>query len=120
MDYKYQYKAVVFKVVDGDTLDAMLDLGFGVYIEQRVRIWPIDTPEISKKETREAGLRSKNRLKELVEGKEILLITVKDKDKYGRYCARCLLADDGFSRDVGQILLDEALGKEYYGGKKES
>jgi endonuclease YncB( thermonuclease family) len=118
MDYKYQYKSIVTKVIDGDTFEATIDLGFSIYIHKKVRLWAIDAPEVSKPETREAGLKTTERLKELIEGKQVMLVTVKEYDKYGRYCAKCLLTDDGFSRDVGQILLNESLAKEYYGGKK--
>lgn len=120
MAQAHQYKAVVKRVVDGDTFIAVIELGFGLFLEKEVRLYPIDTPETNRKETREAGLKSKKRLKELIENKEVLLVAVKAKEKFGRFIARCFLVDDGFSTDVGQILLDENLGEEYYGGKKKS
>lgn len=108
----YCYNAFVSRVVDGDTLDARVDLGFNVFIVERFRIANIDAPETYgvKKETveYENGMITKNRLIELIEGKNVTIKTEKT-GKYGRYIAEIFL--DGNS--VGDILLSEGLVEPY-------
>ena len=88
----YEYKAKLLKVVDGDTVDVDIDLGFGVWLRnERVRIMGIDTPEsrTSDKVEKLFGLAAKKRLKELLT-KDIVLKTFKGrggedaKGKFGR------------------------------------
>jgi len=88
----YEYKAKLLKVVDGDTVDIDIDLGFGVWLRnERVRIMGIDTPEsrTSDKVEKLFGLAAKKRLKELLT-KDIVLKTFKGrggedaKGKFGR------------------------------------
>lgn len=94
----YLYRAQVTRVIDGDTVDVTLDLGF--YIElraQRIRLLGIDAPEV-KGETREAGQAAKAFLKDLVEGRWIIIRTVKGKDDGDRA--------DSFGRWLGVLYLD--------------
>lgn len=109
----YCYNAKIERVVDGDTVDAIVDLGFSVHINERLRIAYIDTPETYgvKKESQEYkdGIIAKNRLIELVEGKSVIIKTYK-KGKYGRYIAEIFLNDNV---SVGEILLNEGLAKPY-------
>ena len=118
MKHLYPYQAAVLGVTDGDTFTAMIDLGFDVYIEKKVRLYGIDAYE----KNTEKGKRAKSRLKELIEGKQVLLIAVTHTDKFGRFLARCLLDNVPDSKevvsDVTDILLEEGLGYEYHGGKK--
>ena len=120
----YEYRAHVIKVVDGDTVDVDIDLGFGVMLkEERVRIIGIDTPEsrTSDKVEKLFGLAAKNRLKELL-GKECLLKTQINKDgedmkgKFGRILGD-FVAKDG--RMVTDILIEEGHCVAYFGGSKE-
>ena len=87
----YEYKAKIIRVVDGDTVEAELDLGFRIKQEMRIRLLNIDTPEIFHPESAEEkilGNYIKNWLMNEIEGKEIFIRTHKDtKDKYGRYLA---------------------------------
>src|SRR6056300_709756 len=104
-----EYKVKVLKIVDGDTVDVDIDLGFGIVLtDERVRIMGIDTPEsrTSDKVEKVFGLASKNRLKELLD-KEAVLITYDDrngedmKGKFGR-----ILGDFKFGdKTVSQILI---------------
>ena len=110
----FTYNATCVKVVDGDTLDLNLDLGFGIHKIDRFRISGINTPETYgvKKESAEyaAGMKSKLRLKELVEGKELIVHTEKDKKgKYGRYIATITVELTG--EDVGEVLVNEGLAE---------
>ena len=80
----YEYKALVNRVIDGDTVDVDIDLGFGIWMkDERIRVMGIDTPELrtSDKLEKVFGLAAKNRLKELIpEGSIQILKTEVDKD----------------------------------------
>ena len=108
----YNYKAVVLNVVDGDTIDVEIDLGFKVSTKQRIRLAGIDTPERGQNGYHEA----KDRVTQLVLGREVLLTTYK-VSKFGYYLGLVVLADTGES--VNTILIQENLAKVYDGGKKE-
>ena len=103
----YEYKATVIKVIDGDTVDVDLDLGFDVMLKkERVRIMGIDTPEsrTRDKEEKKFGLASKARLKELL-GKNTVLVCQKydAKGKFGR-----ILGDFKIEGGLaGQTLIEE-------------
>ena len=82
----YNYRAKVLSVYDGDTCTVEIDLGLLVKISgEKIRLHRINTPEVRGAE-KEAGLKARDFLRELIDGKEIILQTVKDKKgKYGRY-----------------------------------
>lgn len=83
----YEYNARVSKVYDGDTITVVIQLGFGVFKNERLRLSGIDAPEIRGDE-RPFGLVSRDKLRELILGQEIIVKTYKDKKgKYGRYIA---------------------------------
>ena len=122
----YEYKALINRVVDGDTVDVDIDLGFGVWLhDERVRIMGIDTPESRTRDLVEKafGLASKARLKELIpEGSIQTLKTKVDKDgedakgKFGRILGD-FLSEGG--RRITEILIEEGHAVDYYGGSKE-
>jgi len=85
----FVYDAEVIKVVDGDTLDLKIDFGFKIYHEDRFRLKGINAPEIRGKE-RPKGLKVKEYVKNLIEGKMIVVETFK-KGKYGRYICEIYL-----------------------------
>ena len=70
----YVYKALVKEVYDGDTITAIVDLGFRNQTTIKFRLTGINTPELSKA-TREEGLKSRDRLRELILGKEVIIKT---------------------------------------------
>ena len=112
----YIYKATIERVVDGDTIDVTLDLGFDVRLhKQRCRLAGIDTPESRTRDLAEKklGLDAKESLKELCIGS----ITIKSfgKGKYGRILA-IPYTEDG--KDICQLLINEGHAVEYDGGKK--
>lgn len=92
----YHYRALVDYVYDGDTCTVDIDLGLATWVRgEKLRLHRINAPEVSGAE-RPAGLRSRDALRELIEGKEVMLQTVKDrKGKYGRYLAEIWYAEDG-------------------------
>ena len=119
-----EYDVVVVKVVDGDTIDVDIDLGFGVTLrDERVRIMGIDTPESRTRDKVEDlfGEAAKARLKELMAdgGK---LITTEDrkgedmKGKFGRILGDFRIAD---GRKITDILVEEGHAVAYFGGNKE-
>jgi len=87
----YTYKAKVINVYDGDTITVIVDLGFKIKQEIKVRLAFINTPEL-KGESREMGLISKEFLKNLILNKDIIIKTIQDKKGvYGRYLAEIYL-----------------------------
>jgi micrococcal nuclease len=120
----YEYRAKVVKVIDGDTVDVDIDLGFGVVLtDERVRIMGIDTPESRTRDKVEKvfGLASKKRLKELL-GKTAILKTQINKNgedmkgKFGRILGDFVSVD---GRMVTDILVEEGHAVAYFGGSKE-
>lgn len=127
----YEYKAKILRVVDGDTVDVDIDLGFGVWLRnERVRIMGIDTPEsrTRDKEQKKFGLLAKERLKELLpKGKNSVLRTQIDKDgedakgKFGRILGNFVYGHghNGRFTMVTDILIKEGHAVAYYGQNKE-
>ena len=118
----YEYRAKISKVIDGDTVDVDIDLGFGISLNnERVRIMGIDTPESRTRDKVEKkfGLASKARLKELL-GKETILKTQVGrggedmKGKFGRILGDFLV--DG--KKAGEILIKEGHAVAYHGQNK--
>ena len=106
----YCYKAKCISVYDGDTITLDISLGFNITMhKQKARLLGINTPEVRGKD-REAGLVSRDRLRELIDGKDIIIATHKDRGgKYGRLLATIFL--DGVN--INQQLVDEGLAKVY-------
>ncbi len=100
-EWEYKYRAEIVRVVDGDTVDAEVDLGFDVKLSARFRMQGINAPE---KNTQE-GKKSLERLAELLPvGSQVVVQTTKDKrEKYGRYLGTFLVA----GKSVNQQLVDE-------------
>ena len=113
----WEYFAVVDRVVDADTLDLRVDLGFGVLLKERFRLARIDAWEV-RGEERPQGLVAKARVEELCPvGSRILIATEKDKGKYGRYIAEIILlgADDKLT-NLNDLLVEEGHAEFYEGG----
>jgi|TARA_R110000744_G_scaffold216982_5_gene335757 micrococcal nuclease len=120
----YEYRSTINKIIDGDTVDVDIDLGFGVVLSnERVRIMGIDTPESRTRDKVEKvfGLAAKYRLKELLGAKPILktVMTKKGEDMKGKF-GRILgdfLTDDGVR--ITQIMIDEGHAVPYTGQNKD-
>jgi len=106
----YIYKAKCTSVYDGDSITLDIDLGFNhTMSDQKIRLYGINTPEIRGDE-REAGLVSAERLRGLILGKEIMLVSHKDKSgKYGRWLGTIYLE----GQNLNQLLVDEGLAELY-------
>tara|TARA_R100001480_G_C4716824_1_gene179445 strand:- start:412 stop:792 length:381 start_codon:yes stop_codon:yes gene_type:complete len=112
----FVYNAILERVVDGDTIDVTLDLGFNVFLKkQRCRLAGIDTPESRTRDLAEKklGLQAKARLTELCGEK--LKIKSLGRGKFGRILAIPYTNDN---EDICQILIQENHAVEYWGGKK--
>ena len=129
----YEYHCKIVKVVDGDTVDVDIDLGFGVWLKkERVRVNGIDTPEsrTRDKEEKKFGLISKNRVKQLLPvGSTQILKTESDRngeDKKGKFGR--ILGDFVFTKSVdggrltdrlSDVLIDENMAVKYHGQSKD-
>ena len=112
----FVYNAILDRVVDGDTIDVVLDLGFSVKLhKQRVRLAGIDTPESRTRnlEEKALGLKAKDRLIEICS--QSFKVQSLGKGKYGRILG-IPYTEDG--KSVCQMLIDEGHAVEYWGGKK--
>ena len=114
-DFSYRVNKVT-KVVDGDTIDVIIDLGFDIMYKSRVRLFGIDTPESRTRDKVEKkyGLLSKAYLKEQLKSGKIVIKTHKDREtgKFGRILGAFYIFDGEQDR---QVLLAEYMIKHYVG-----
>lgn len=101
----YNYKIEIVSVIDGDTVDADIDLGFGVWARnQRFRLKGINCKEVKGVERAE-GLKAKDMLERLLKGKYITAKTERDKtDKYGRYVAALMITVDPKRPETSEVV----------------
>ena len=133
MGPSYEFPVVITRVVDGDTVDARIDIGFKIKYDERIRLMGIDTPEsrTSNIKEKQLGLASKARIKELLAmanvipktrgQKDIILKTSKDgKGKFGRILGSLIInGNTGNPIDVNMILISEGHARWYMGGSKD-
>ena len=124
----YRYKVSVTRVVDGDTVDVDIDLGFGMtYKKQRVRMLGIDTPESRTRDLveKQFGKASKKHLKKLLEMSERISLISHDKGKFGRILGELYGHYNeghpvyGESFNINQQMIDDHHAVEYDGSSKE-
>jgi micrococcal nuclease len=118
--YEYRVKKVL-KVVDGDTIDVDIDLGFDISFTSRVRLAGIDTPEsrTTEKEEKVLGLEVKDRLKHLISTANTVVIRTEKPDsseKYGRILGWLFL--DGAEKSVNEALIADGYAWGYMGDTK--
>ena len=121
----YIYNIELLKVVDGDTIDAKIDLGFDVSVKKRVRFLGVNAPESRTRDLEEKarGLAAKDRVKQLLEGTKTIQLKSHGVGKYGR-CLGELHIDvvDGQNKmtleSVNELLIKEGHAVEYHGGKR--
>ena len=123
----YNYKATCTRVVDGDTIDAMIDLGFGVHTKKRIRLAEIDAPESRTRDKQEKilGLAAKDRLKAILDGADNKFdLESREIGKFGRVLGK-LHVDKLDGKDlitkvcINDCLVNEGYAVEYDGGKRE-
>ena len=113
----YIYSAKCLKVVDGDTIDARVDLGFDTFKKIRIRLVGINAPESRTRdlEGKERGLAAKARVKQLIsENKNKFVLHSQGVGKFGRCLGEIYLGDS----KLNDILINEGHAVAYYGGKR--
>ena len=118
--YIYRIKEI-YKVIDGDTIDASIDLGFGIYLTRKIRLAGIDTPESRTTNAKEKimGLESKEWLKHRVENAQCILIKTELPDsteKYGRIIGHLYI--NGEETSLSTQMIDAGYALLYDGGTK--
>jgi micrococcal nuclease len=121
----YEYRCKIIKVVDGDTIDVDIDLGFGVWLnKQRIRLNNIDAPEVRTTDKTEKffGNLAKDRVKNLlpVGSYHVLRTTLDDNGqdatgKYGRILGEIVMGET----TLNEMLVDEKLAVRYHGQNKD-
>lgn len=126
----YRYNVTVTRIVDGDTVDVDIDLGFGmVYKKQRVRMMGIDTPESRTKDLEEKfyGKQSKYFLTNLLKDNQVELVS-HDKGKFGRILGELFITvkenedtryEIANEKSVNQMMIDNYHAVPYFGQSKE-
>lgn len=101
----YHYKIELIRVIDGDTIEVNIDLGFGITIRKTVRLAKINAPEMNTLE----GKVNRLELTHFLADKKLTAVTEKPMDKYGRWLATIYAGDIS----VNQWMIDRKLAKEY-------
>lgn len=114
--YEYAIKEVV-KVVDGDTIDVLIDLGFNLTKKERIRLAGIDTPESRTRnlEEKKMGLEAKEYLQNKLDNCNDLRVKTEKDGKYGRMLGWI----HGNDENINNIMVTEGYAWEYDGGTKE-
>jgi|TARA_R100001163_G_C4930750_1_gene106790 micrococcal nuclease len=114
----YEYNCTIDRVVDGDTVDVTIDLGFKIFHKARVRMYGIDTPESRTRDLDEKarGILSKSFLQDaLVQSNKVIIKTQKDaKGKFGRILGELYVNDI----NINQLMVDKYLAVAYTGQSK--
>lgn len=110
----YIFNVKIERIVDGDTVDVTIDLGFDVYIKERVRLYGVDTPELNSSNAaeREYAKRATERATELMPPGQWMIMKSQEfrRGKYGRVLGTFMTPD---GRDVGQVLIQEGHAEPY-------
>ena len=118
---KYGYKCKLDRVVDGDTCDALIDLGFDTYVKKRIRFYGVDTWESRTRnlEEKKKGLAAKEYVKNLLENSDEgkFSIISHGRGKYGRVLGELFVK--GHEKSVNELLKENGHAYEYDGGKKK-
>ena len=124
----YTYNAKLERIIDGDSIVALVDLGFDIWKKVNIRMYGMNTPESRTRDLEEKarGLAAKNRLAEILELEnegEFILVS-HGVGKYGR-CLGEIYVENTYNDNpnlpeisVNRILINEGHAKEYYGGKR--
>jgi len=122
----YRYRAIVLKVIDGDTVDVDLDLGFDVWLKkQRIRLYGLDTPESRTRDLEEKkfGLLAKNFVLEHCPiGGEIIVQTYKDdaRGKFGRILGELIVNSRIYGElNLNELMIYKNLAVRYHGQSKD-
>ena len=115
----FSYNATVVKIVDGDTVDALIDVGFSIMTKKRIRFRGINTPESRTRDVEEKikGLAAKDRVVQLLsENDNKFILKSYGVGKYGRCLGELFV--DAHVESINQVLINEGHATEYWGGKR--
>ena len=119
----YEYRCKVVKIIDGDTVDVDIDLGFGVWLhKERVRLYGIDTPESRTRDLEEKkyGLAAKDFLTGMLDDDQIVLKTHKDKTgKFGRILGELWRTSNYTDKSINTYMIEKHHAVAYNGQSKE-
>ena len=119
---KHIYSAKLQRVVDGDTCDALIDLGFDTWVKKRIRFYGVDTWDSRTRnlEEKKKGLAAKAYVKDLLENSDEgkFLLKSHGVGKYGRVLGELFVK--GNDTSVNELLKENGHASEYYGGKKKT
>lgn len=108
----YEYNAKLIRVIDGDTIDASIDLGFDVWVKKRIRLYGIDAPESRTRdlEEKKRGIETKEKLQQLLDANDgVFVVRSEGVGKYGR-CLGVIIID---GNNINESLVKEGYAKEY-------
>ena len=119
----FEYKCKLIKVIDGDTIDVDIDLGFGVWLRnQRIRMYGIDTPESRTRDLEEKnyGLAAKAFLTEMLDDSHLILKTHKDeRGKFGRILGEVWRTTNYADQSINNYMIEKHHAVAYHGQSKE-
>ena len=120
----YEYRVEIKRVVDGDTVDVDIDLGFGIWMRnERIRLFGIDTPEsrTRDKEEKKYGLAAKMFLENMLDDTKIIMKTNKDAEgKFGRILGSFWRTTNYADQSINDYLVEKHHAVRYYGQSKEN
>lgn len=102
----YTYNATITNVVNGNTVDADIDLGFSVVLRQRVKLYGVEI--IADKET-----EAKEQLKDLLKGDVVIETMLNKRGKYGRIMGKLFVQDDNKQIDVNRHMVDKGFAQKF-------
>tara|TARA_B100000497_G_C7594928_1_gene357633 strand:+ start:10 stop:426 length:417 start_codon:yes stop_codon:yes gene_type:complete len=119
----FEYKCKLIKIIDGDTIDVDIDLGFGVWLRnQRIRMYGIDTPESRTRDLEEKkyGLAAKAFITEMLDDSHLILKTHKDeRGKFGRILGEVWRTTNFADQSINNYMIEKHHAVAYYGQSKD-
>jgi micrococcal nuclease len=115
----YEYNCKIVRVVDGDTVDVDIDLGFSHWIHnERIRLYGVDTPECRTRDDEEkaAGLLAKAFVEDALHVGGTYILSTREKGKFGRYLGVIFVSD---KTSINAALVTEHLAVAYFGQSKQ-